>query len=205
MIPEPITDHVEKAQSRFTSLYQNKPVIAALLRAIVKQIQDLENATWDVIHARRLDDPRCVGVQLDLIGAIVGAKRLARSDNDYRAAIRLQILLNRSKASVADLLAILTVAAGVNPWEYYENYPAGYSVLFGGSKADYTALLNALRRADPAGVSGKILYTDIDPARLWTAGHFNGTSVDGGLGLGDSSDPDPTYVVSGHIIAINES
>lgn len=205
MIPDPIEDHVARAQSRFTSLFQNKRVIAALLRSIIRQVQDLENATWDAIHARRLDDPRCIGVQLDAIGAIVGVKREARSDAAYRAAIRLQILLNRSKGSVSDLLAILAVAAGVNPWEYYENYPAGYSVLFGGSQADYNALLNALRRADPAGVSGKILYTEVDPSRLWTPGHFNGSGVVGGLGLGNSSDPDPTYAVSGHIISINES
>ncbi len=116
MIPTRITDHIEAAIARLISQFRDpKPVLHGMIYSYVEQIQELENTVWDVINHRLLDPAPgesvgAEGVQLDVLGKIVGQPRLALSDEGYRTAIKIRIRVNRSRGTSEDLLAILRLA-----------------------------------------------------------------------------------------------
>lgn len=118
MIPDKITDHVEAALDRKIEHFSGtKPVLDGVATAIIDQIQDLEDATWDVIYKRLLDPAPgqtegARGLQLDIIGKIVGCKRQGYTDDQYVLAIKLQILINKSQGKTEDVLKIVRAAIG---------------------------------------------------------------------------------------------
>lgn len=115
-IPERVTNHLEAAKARFISQFKSpKPVLHGMLQSYVDQLQELEDVIWDVIDYRLLDaapgrSHGAEGVQLDVLGRIVGQPRMGLTDAAYRTAIRLRIRVNRSRGSAADLLEILRLA-----------------------------------------------------------------------------------------------
>jgi len=115
-IPARITDHVEAAKARLISQFRSpKPVLHGMMESYVEQLQELEDVLWDVINHRLLDPAPgesvgAEGVQLDVLGKIVGQPRLGLSDSGYRSAIKLKIRVNRSRGSNVDLLEILRLA-----------------------------------------------------------------------------------------------
>jgi hypothetical protein len=98
-----MNDLVAQAQARLISQFQNKPKIAGFLSAFSQQVQDLENAVWQLNTERAL--PIAVGAQLDGLGSIVGIKRLGRDDETYRAAIKGQIGVNTTNATPEDVIS----------------------------------------------------------------------------------------------------
>lgn len=195
MLPEKITDHVAQAKGRLTSMFKDRRLIVVLLSAIIKQLQELENVTWQVIESRQLANSP-VGVQLDKLGKITGEPRKGRSDAAYLEAVKLRILINRSTGKVPDLLRILSVAANGNPWEYREKYPANYEITFSGTPEALDALVAASDEADPQGVGGRVYYTPGNIVDLFSFGHYDGSTVTGGKGASYSADGTPGYVLA---------
>ena len=115
-VPDRITDHVEAATARLIAQFRSpKPVLHGMIRSYVEQLQELEDVLWDVINHRLLDPAPgetvgAEGVQLDVLGKIVGQPRLGLSDVAYRSAIRLKVRVNRSRGSSEDLIEILRLA-----------------------------------------------------------------------------------------------
>ena len=115
-IPTRITDHVDAALARLISQFRSpKPVLHGMIRSYVDQLQGLEDVLWDVLNHRLLDPAPgesvgAEGVQLDILGKIVGQPRLGLSDAAYRTAIKLRIRVNRSRGSSEDLIQILRLA-----------------------------------------------------------------------------------------------
>jgi hypothetical protein len=165
VIPSVITTHVAEGKKLLTSMFRDRKVVAGLLAAYLKQAQLLEDAIWQVIDGRTLED--AIGNQLTIIGALVGEKRKGRSDTDYREAIRLRILINRSTGKVSELIYIIFVAARGAEWKYWEGYPAGFTVLFGGTTAGFAALKDAVLEAKPAGVGKGLMFTSGTLANLF--------------------------------------
>lgn len=163
MIPTPIKDHVESAKDRLTSMFQDRRVIEALLKAWVGRLQRLEDELWKVINARNfLDNP--TGIVLDILGQIVGEARDSRTDPDYLEAIRIRILINKSSGKVPDILKILNAAARGSWWDYWEEYPAGFGWAFSGSVSAWKALKKYMGEAKGAGIGAGGSY--LDPASV---------------------------------------
>jgi hypothetical protein len=96
------TDH-ESATARLIEHF-TKPNLVALLASYLEQVQDLENAAFEVLLERIIDN--AVGVQLDVLGTIVGQPRTDPDDERYRSLIRGKIAANKSRATPPDVLAI---------------------------------------------------------------------------------------------------
>lgn len=115
-IPERIQNHLELATARLISQFRDpKPVLHGMIKSYVDQLQELEDVLWDVINHRLLDPAPgesvgAEGVQIDVLGKIVGQPRLGLSDEAYIAAIKLRIRVNRSRGSSVDILEILRLA-----------------------------------------------------------------------------------------------
>ena len=97
-------------RDKIIAQFKNKPNIAAILGALLDQVQDLEDAFFQVLIDTRLG--QSVGEQLDGLGQIVGEERQGRSDIDYALAISVRILLNISSATLEEILAIVVSMVG---------------------------------------------------------------------------------------------
>ena len=74
MIPFVETDYLTVARSRYTQQFKDKPVFDAYVKIVMQEIAELQTAFKDLKQLRDLDN--AVGVQLDVIGAIVGQPRV---------------------------------------------------------------------------------------------------------------------------------
>ena len=68
-------DHCADGLERLLQQFKDRPRIAALLCAFVRQVQELEDAAWQLLTERHVD--AAIGVQLDALGRIVGMETLA--------------------------------------------------------------------------------------------------------------------------------
>lgn len=121
MAIEHITTFVEDAKALVLGAYKGKPRFEALLSSYIKECQKLEDAIWSVILGRMIEN--AVGVQLDVIGKLVGEQRKGREDDDYRIWITVRIRINRSHGRPKDLLEILRLVEQTGG-NYREQYPA---------------------------------------------------------------------------------
>jgi len=88
------------------SQFKDRPVLTEYLKSLAVQLQELEIVYIQLYLLRTLD--YATGVQLDGLGDIVGELRESRTDTDYRAAIASKVLINKSSASIPEILTIFT-------------------------------------------------------------------------------------------------
>lgn len=113
-----ISNHVAQAVNRFIQQYKRMARMAAIMEALVNQIQDLEDVGVDMFTALSLD--YAVGAQLDLIGRIVVQPREGFDDDFYRILLKVKIGINNSSgepSSIINTLQLLTSATLV----HYQN------------------------------------------------------------------------------------
>jgi len=70
--------------------------IRKVLRILIAPYQDLENVFQQMLMSRVIDD--AIGVQLDMLGRIVGQQREGFDDEDYRRMLRARIAANKTGA-----------------------------------------------------------------------------------------------------------
>jgi hypothetical protein len=71
----------------------------------LRQLQDVEDALFEILLERNLDD--AVGVQLETIADIVGQPRTTSDDARFRTSIRARIAINLSDGVGEDLIKVL--------------------------------------------------------------------------------------------------
>jgi hypothetical protein len=101
-------EHVLQAQRRLIEEYLPKPRVKALLCIYTDQIQQLEDALWQLQTLRFPNTAE--GEQLDVLGVIVGQERQGLDDDDYAAVIMGRIQANRSGGTPPDLYAVALAA-----------------------------------------------------------------------------------------------
>lgn len=121
MIPDRDIDHVGQGLALFINQYRNKPRFAAWASAYLKQCQQLEDAIYDVLIKRLIEN--AVGVQCDAIGRIVGEYRRGLDDATYKIFIAARVRINRSRGNVDDVLAVLALVTKT-PAEFREYRPS---------------------------------------------------------------------------------
>lgn len=111
MQPSRIATHIEDGLDKLLEQYKQKPRIEAWHVAYLRQFQKIEDAILDVIIGRLIDYAE--GVQLDVIGRIVGEFRQDRIDALYRLFIRARIRINRSLGRLLDLTEVFAIVSSV--------------------------------------------------------------------------------------------
>lgn len=145
---EQIDTHVEDALGRFTSQYDDMPMMQGIARVWAERMQAMEGDTYDLLTQRWLNE--AAGEQLDRLGATVGEPRLGRTDDPYRDAIQVRITINWGSGEPETIIEFLRRIAGAEQIIYRELYPANIEVFVRGN----VSVQNALRVKDiiPAGV-----------------------------------------------------
>ena len=179
-------EHKTQAAARRMIQYLDKPRFRALLCVYVSQIQDAEDAGWQLATERTID--AAVGVQLDGLGDIVGQPRQGLSDDDYRPLIRARIKANNSEGTAPNIIDV-AVAALNNPASgsilYDIKPPAGYLLtLVTPLTFDEHILNDLIQDATSGGVRGVLIVPMTDAGSSLTlsaAADFPTFELDRGL------------------------
>jgi hypothetical protein len=163
------TEHAAQAIGHLIEYFRRGPRNQAVLSAIAEQVQDLEQAFWDLYRQSFLAN--AVGTQLDQIGEIVGEARNDRTDAQYRAAIRIRVLVLKSRGRLEDLIEIAARFVSDDSGAVIiasELYPAGLRMeiqaIFSGLQTDLGRLL---RKAKSGGVRLDVVTVDRANAFIW--------------------------------------
>jgi hypothetical protein len=195
-----VTDHVEAGLDLLLDYYKGKPRLEALLSSELKQIQALEDAAWDVLIQRLIDN--ATGVQLDKLGRIVGQPRVEEDDEVYRVRIRTRVRANKSLGHPKDLIEVALILTGLDKTEleYSESYPAGFmiEVLAPMSAELASVLLGFLIAAKSPGVRPMVQFSELgaENAFTWADGDEFEDDEDRGFG-GDDPDVGPGGIFVG--------
>lgn len=106
-----ILDHKAQARARLLSQFRNKVRIEGTSDAVVEQWQELEQVFCD-LNDFRLDIDATEGVQLDLIGEIVGQPRENRNDVDYRIRLKTRIIQNIAEGEPEPIIQVTALLTG---------------------------------------------------------------------------------------------
>lgn len=118
------TDYVNEGLARLLEQFKDKPRIAALLTAWLEQVQEAENALWDVYYDRLLQNSNLTTDLLTKYGIIVGQGSEGLTDDVFRLLILGRIRTNRSLGRSEDLLDIALILAPGSTVIVADIYPA---------------------------------------------------------------------------------
>jgi hypothetical protein len=181
----PINNHVEQALARLITQFRDSGNIRALITAFVTPIQELEDATATLNTDRLL--ATALGIQLDLIGTIVGLARTAGdSDDTYRMKLYAQIKVNTSEGQPEQVIQTYQLFTNALLVLLFEDYPGEIMIesdYFPPDQATVDLLIKILQEVLPAGVraSGIVAF---DPTEAFA---YDGPLP--GLGYGTVGDP----------------
>jgi len=147
-----ITNFFELARARMLQQFKSEcaPNLDNLLNILIQEVQEIEDEIVNLLEERNVTDS--VGAQLDIIGSIVGSDREGRPDDEYRAAIRVQIQINSAggeEPAIAALLGVLTSALTI---DILEVFPAGLDIAIDAQDISIE-IVQLLRKAIAATVS----------------------------------------------------
>ena len=180
MAIEPITNHFNQGLVKLAPPFWGKPRIAAMLRAMLRRVQEIEDTTWEVLETYTIEGADTA--RLDVLGKIVGQPRFWGDDDIYRAVIRGKIRANRSRGLTDDLIDVvqLTLASTVTVGMRHLS-PATLLLWINGTvdAAHQTALEFLLPKARPAGVQMHVFTTagDVADAAVWDESTWDDGSV----------------------------
>lgn len=186
MVPYRVPNHVEKGLDLVLSQYRNRPIFLAWLASYLRQVQLLEDATYDVIVSRFLD--RATNAQLELIGKIVGEPRLGRDDDLYRIFVAARIRINRSFGRYRDVLDVYNIISST-PKILVEMAPARlFLQLLDVPSIDPVLILGMLRDTKAGGVGLSMISPTAAPSKQFLPCSVGDASVHDN-GCGDANAP----------------
>jgi hypothetical protein len=105
-----VTDHEARGAARLTEQFKHQVALVALLKSWLGEVQQLEDQAYELRLQRALETAE--GVNLDVLGAIVGQPREGRTDTQYRVWIAGRALVNRSRGKTPQMIAIAAKLVG---------------------------------------------------------------------------------------------
>lgn len=169
------TDYVTEGLDRLLTQFKNATDFKVLVSALLEEVQELENALFDLGFLKDID--LMEGDALDLLGALFGVSRKGRADLDYRIVLKGQsLLLNTSGESERIRLVLRAMIPGAEP-RVLDVGEAAFTAYMDGVTLDSPIETAAVvRQARAAGISGFVFWQTTDDANTFC--------FDGGPGLG---------------------
>lgn len=175
MVPTQQTDIVGAALKLYTSAFKNQPNLLAMTRANMAWAQPFVNACWQVINNRIL--PNLVAMvaanqptadQIDIIGGLVGEKRLGRTDSAYLPAVIIRIRVNRSQGLAED---VIQVANLLFPGAAYTEFPTMKFLIEAWGLADPNGFKRLIFDTKATASGGRVHYSTWPPLDIYGHPH----------------------------------
>lgn len=149
------TDHAGVAQATLPAQFRDSTTLLALVGAVVGSslpspwgLQDIEDVLIQLRDNRWLDS--ATGKQLDGLGELLGLHRVSANDDEYRAALYVQVAINCSQGEPERLIDLVVQITGGNA-HLLEKKPARVKITAMSATATYG--LTRLHKAVSAGVA----------------------------------------------------
>lgn len=192
MTIEVINDHAARAIGRLIHELKDSVSHQGVLNALGTQVQELEDAFQPLLALLVIDTSS--NVQLDLIGAILGAPREGRDDTRYKLRLKAQIIINQSSGTLQEIHDVLSLAIpGSNPDVQDIGEAAALASMYGVLIADPTETQKLVRETKAAGVTMQVYYQPASDALTFCF------DTGPGLGFGDSGVPATGGQLAGQI------
>lgn len=190
MTIERIDDYFAHSKDLFIQVFRDKPRLNVILKAFARQADELEAVFWQILDARNID--KAVGIQLDIIGKLVGQPRVGTDDEVYRLYLKARIRSNRSSGKNIDIFALMELMLGVDTFEIRDLYPASFVadalVAIDPELAPSMGLFVHL--ATSAGIGSSLHWSDSDPDNCFTWAPGTERIEDVARGWGDAQETD---------------
>lgn len=180
-----IVQHFALYLSRLLGQYKGLLNLQAVLEVSAGEAQAIETSLQDLFDKRDLDN--ATGAQLDVIGRILNSGReLLETDTDYRARLKLLILVYASGGTPEELIEIFDRLTEPDFIEYRELVFAEFSLMAINPTGSYSNqdVRNFILRAKPAGVGATDIAFASTPAFA-----FAGDADPNKAGFGDTGFP----------------
>lgn len=143
-------DYCGQAIGRLIEQYEDKEDLKKYLCILTQPFQELELVFGDLLQFRSIDT--AAGVQLDLLGDIVGADRNGLSDAQYRDLIRFQAAINFSSGEAESVITATKELTESTLVKYAELFPARIVLTIDGANIN-ASTIRLLEQSAPAGVA----------------------------------------------------
>ncbi len=107
LTPKIDNEHFHEALVKLAMPFWGKPRIAALLQAMVNQVQGFEDEVWEVLERYTLDGAD--DARLAVLGRIVGQHNAGWTTEEYRAVLRGKIRANSSCGRADDIIEVIVL------------------------------------------------------------------------------------------------
>jgi len=123
-----IDNYDELARLRMLQQFKQNcaPELDKLLQIFIAEDQEIEDVLFQLLLERTVNNS--AGVQLDIIGSIVGIDREGRTDSEYRSSILVQIGVNNTGGQEAAITALLNDLVSPTTIDIQETFPAGLDI-----------------------------------------------------------------------------
>lgn len=182
----PFTTHVQRALERLITKFKDKPVVVGFVTALAQEVQELEDAVYDVWLNRTLDT--ATGDSLDMWGALLGRARGLLEDDDYRIRLKVKVLLLRASGTIPELMqAFMLLAPSPREVSLIARWNAAFELLILGATSEGDEFHSVLQEAKAAGVRATLRYSGVDASDTFAtlgAGGKGFTSIGSPAGTG---------------------
>lgn len=139
--------------------FKDSENLIKLLEIFLDQVEEL-NLSQQTLASESTDLEAASGYQLDLIGNLLGVRRVGLNDEDYRDAIRFGISVNTGSGTPEDVIGFLQTITKATKVRYWEHYPACTVLETNGTNIP-KAIPSTLDNVTPAGVqTGGIIVVE---------------------------------------------
>lgn len=176
-----ITDHEGIGFRKLILFLQSKQRVQDFCRAMLSCLQDVEDVAW-ALFTLGWNPDTLHGVNLDVLGEIVGEPRAGRADPDYASAVKVRILVNSSDGKAEQIYQILKLLSPTATVQITPQYPAALTVSMSTLGSASTNTASGLLRAS-VGAGIRVNLT----VGLGELGSYDGTPPGGVLGSYDGS------------------
>ena len=189
-------DLVELVDELILPQFKGKPVISAILKGPMTVLQDSLDVAVQIAHT--LDLENAEGEQLDLIGKLLNVDRILKTDEQYKLAINVQIIINKSTGTGDSLIETLDSVVGAGKYNIIETFPAEVQVRLYESQEVLTAeIINAIL---PIGVNGIFFQNPYTGKTVWEVSEIEPLTENPNSILPDVSDLGTTEFVIADVI-----
>lgn len=120
------TDYFDEAKTRLLQQFKNMPRIEGFLDAVSAEVQELEDAMWEVFVNRVIQSDLATGDLLAKLGKLVGQGSEGLTDAEYRLLIQARILANRSSGRREELIEVISTLCPGMTIAAHDHYPASF-------------------------------------------------------------------------------
>ncbi len=157
-------NQVESGLEKLLYQFKEKTNITSILTTYLQQAQSTQENYEEMLDERSIFT--AIGVQLDMIGKLIGEERFGREDEEYRTAIFIKVSINSSDGTMPSIRQIVGTLTGLNDDQitFVEHYPAGVYIYLQTDDVN-EALVDTVRKLLPVAVNlGYIGYGTNDLA-----------------------------------------